>query len=312
MKKTLDKIVNGAVNASVNVAAASGLLEAVDYMKDSGFSDTSSYLAGIAGGIGLYELNKRGLVKKAVDKTVDATKNIKGKVAPYVKSALLAGAITGSVFLAKDKALDVYDDFSKNAKPNSEVVRTAKKASDTHVGGYETIQNTKMPAVVLESFFGTNKNDLAYFSSKSNREHFCEHVIDGIEKYVAENDVKKIIIAGGHGENYPGALYGKNKDIHESKFTKEMSKYIVNELKKDGFDVKHLWYEGNGGQKDRLDEYVAQANKEGSNAVYVEVHADAASPSVAGSRVYGPKPKGDNPKSHKFGRTILNEINKSW
>ncbi|MGY4884076.1 MAG: N-acetylmuramoyl-L-alanine amidase [Nanobdellota archaeon] len=195
-----------------------------------------------------------------------------------------------------------------------DVKRKAEKSSETSVGNYQTIQSTKnIPAVIVESFFGTNENDLKYFMNKKNRKKFCDEVVEGVENYVKANpNIEVITIAGGHGESDPGAVFGPKGNIHESDFNKEMSKYIADKLKKDGYNVKYLWYKGNGGQEDRLDYYTSQANKYSGKSVYVEIHADAAKKGVAGSRVYGPKPKKANPKSHKFGESILKEINESW
>jgi len=252
----------------------------------------------------------------------DLLNKLQNTSVPYVRNALLAGFVAGTIFIAANKIKEIYLDFSGEKIENIKEMesawhgeRRAPKSLETHVGGrYQTIQYTNnIPAIIVESFFGTNKEDLKYFSVKENREYFCNHVVKGIEGYVNSNsNIKKITIAGGHGENDPGALFGDNHNIKESNFNKEMSKYISDKLKEKGYSVQYLWYQGSGGQIERLNYYTDKANKYSGKSVYVEIHANAAKPSVAGSRIYGPKPKSENPKSHKFGKMVLNEVNKSW
>lgn len=195
-----------------------------------------------------------------------------------------------------------------------DVERKSVKYPKINVGNYQTIQKAKdMPAIIIESFYGTNKNDLEYFLNRKNRKKFCDNVVRGIEKYAkSDPKIKIITIAGGHGKNDPGAKFGPNGNIHESDFNGEMSKYISDKLKQDGYQVQYLWYTGKGNQKDRLNEYVAKANKYAGKSVYVEMHADVARKGVAGSKVYCPKAKDKNQRSRKFGKTVLDEINKSW
>ena len=260
---------------------------------------------------------------KKVSKSInDSVRSINGKAMPYVRNIALAGFLTGAALLSGKQAKNVYNDFTGKEKienitgidGNWDVKRKAPKSLETHIGDYQTIQQTKnIPAIIVESFFGTNDNDLKYFLNKEHREKFCDKVVEGIEKYVNSNPgVEIITIAGGHGKNDWGAKYGPDGKFHESDFNKEMSKYVSDELKEDGYNTQYLWYGGSGDQRDRLDYYVSKANKYPGKSVYVEMHADAADPSVAGSRVYGPKPKEDNPKSHKFGKVVLDEINQSW
>lgn len=326
MKKSiLDKLQNVgdiATNAATNAYLAAGALEGINYLDKMDYSSTTQALAAGAAAVGIGYLNKKGLIKKASKTINDSVRNIKGKAMPYIRNIALTGFLTGAAILAGKQVNTVYNDFINKDKTEETTginkkwdgKRKAEKSLETHVGPYQTIQQTKnIPAIIVESFFGSNENDLKYFMNEKNRDKFCDNIVNGIEKYVgSDSTVEMITIAGGHGENDWGAKYGPEGKIHEADFNKEMSKDIADKLKQKGYNVQHLWYTGSGDQKDRLKNYVSNANKYSGKSVYVEMHTDAAGPDVAGSRVYGPKPKNENPKSHKFGKVVLDEINKSW
>jgi len=237
-----------------------------------------------------------------------------------LEKKILAGLLVAGIAVGGHHILKPHQNYGQESIENYlnykwEGKRTAPKQNETCVDKqYQTLQYTKnIPAIIVESFFGSNERDLKYFRVKKNRENFCNHVAKGIEDYArSDPKIKYITIAGGHGENDPGAVYDANKKIYEAEFNKEMGKSIAEKLKKKGFNVQYLWYTGKGGQKGRLDYYTKMANKYSGKSLYVEIHGDAAKPSVSGSRVYGPMPKKQNPKSHKLGKTVLNEINKSW
>jgi N-acetylmuramoyl-L-alanine amidase len=172
---------------------------------------------------------------------------------------------------------------------------------------FQVLRYTKIPSVLIESFFMSNYGDLTYFLDSKNLNNFANLCVTGIVNYKKENNrnLGNVVIEVGHGKNDPGAI---RKGYKENEFNREIANRMKVDLTNLGYKVIMLDYAGEPKQEKRLDYVVREANKfNKDNSIFISVHTNAShNPFKAGTRVY--VPKGNNPKSDALGDSIIDAL----
>ena len=202
--------------------------------------------------------------------------------------------------------------------------------SDHKQYNFDVMNYSKIPVIIPEMFFVTNKDELKMYSNTANLNLLSYKLAKGIYKYVDKNNIENVVLSVGHG-NLPGAEVPQ-KYRKFSKFNKEsdFNRYIVNKAKeylekmdskdgKDDFKVHIFDYDNKvtkNKKKTRINETIKEYDSyQNQNAIAVEVHCNSSKkPYAKGFWVYGLRDEVGNPKTTELARTIhdtYNEITKS-
>ncbi|MBD3310378.1 hypothetical protein GF351_04110 [Candidatus Woesearchaeota archaeon] len=158
-----------------------------------------------------------------------------------------------------------------------------------HSGPLYVLRNTRIPSILIESFFMSNALDMRYFSDLRNLGSFSRSCAEGVYDYASKNNTRNIVLAVGHGKHDCGAI-GRldGKEYYENEFNRQIVGVMAAGLRQKGYHVEVLDYEGSGEgmQKRRLNAYVAATNKYSSaDFVFVSLHCSAAkNPNACGTR----------------------------
>ena len=117
------KAKNLATNVSTNLYLGAASLYGLEQLDKLNYSSSTQALGAAAAGLGIYSLNKSGLMKQFSKKINDSTRKIKGKAMPYIRNGLILPAyIAGGILVNTNNVKDMYTDLYRIGEGEKEIV----------------------------------------------------------------------------------------------------------------------------------------------------------------------------------------------